>query len=129
MIDSKLLKTRQKIKELPECFVIFIPERDVLGGGRLIYHIERRIEEENRLFNDGEHIIYVNCAYEDFSTELGKLVHEMLCSNADDMFFDELAEPARYLKNTKKGQNLTCRIMEELINEAVDEAVKRLSKE
>ena len=98
MIDSKLLKPRQKIKELPECCVVFITEQDVLSGGRLIYHIERRIEEENRLFNDGEHIIYVNGAYEDFTTELGKLVHDMRCPDPDEMFLKPIAKITQYFK-------------------------------
>lgn len=56
------------------------------------------IMETQTLFQDEEHIIYVNGAYEDLKTELGKLVHDFRCSNSDDML-TPLKKVVSYYKN------------------------------
>lgn len=40
--------------------MIFITENDVMKGGLPIYPVERIVTNTGELFNDGEHIIYVN---------------------------------------------------------------------
>ena len=35
---------------------------------------------------------------------LGKLVHDLNCSNPDDMFFKVFADVVRYFKETEKGK-------------------------
>lgn len=55
-------QTTYDCDELPETYVIFITEKDVLKAGFPVYHIERWIEETKELFNDDEHILYVNGA-------------------------------------------------------------------
>ena len=123
--DSDLLKKEQPFDALPESCVIFITEHDVLGLELPIYFIERQIVNANQPFNDGEHIIYVNCAHKDVATELGKLVHDLSCSNPDEMFFNEIADVVRYYKETEEGREKMSQIMEDLINEAVAEAIER----
>ena len=63
MLDYHELKKKAKHNELPETFVIFITEHDVLKDGEKIYHIDRIIRETNKPFGDGTHIIYVNGSY------------------------------------------------------------------
>ena len=123
--DFDLLKKKQPFDALPETYVIFITEQDVLGEGEPIYFVERMIVKSGRRFNDGEHIIYVNCAHKDFATELGKLVHDLNCSNPNEMFFPQIADVVRYYKETEEGREKMSQIMEELINEAVTEAVEQ----
>lgn len=46
--------------DLPESYIIFITEDDKYGCGEPLYHIERKIEEnDNVLFGDDLHILYV----------------------------------------------------------------------
>ena len=68
-------------------------------------------------FDDGEHIIYVNGADKNISTELGKLMNDFFCTDADDMHFKELAEKVRYFKEDEKGVAVMCRMMEDMRNE------------
>ena len=42
---------------LPETYVIFIIENDVLRGNLPIYHVERMIKENGKLFDDKSYII------------------------------------------------------------------------
>ena len=45
----------------------------------------------NAPFGDGQEIIYVNGEYKG-DDPIGRLVHDMWCKNADDMYYPELAE-------------------------------------
>jgi hypothetical protein len=97
----------------------------VIGRGKPLYLIERKIEEIDELFNDGEHIIYVNGASRDASTKLGRLMHDFFCTSADDMHYKELADKVRYFKEDEKGVAAMCKVMEDMRNEAARQAVEK----
>lgn len=103
---------------LPPMRVIFITEHDILGGGAPIYHSYRTIAEMNhkRLEDDAE-VIYVNANCQDEQTALGRLMHDMFCENPEDMYYQELAERSRYLKNNEHGVSKMCEAMEKLMEE------------
>ncbi len=117
ILDTHLLKPGEDFKDLPETYVIFITENDVIGGNLPIYIIERQITNTCEPFDDGEHIIYVNGADRNSVTELGKLMHDFFCTNPDDMYFDELADKVRYFKEDEKGVAMMCKVMEDMRNE------------
>ncbi len=52
-------------EDIPDSYVIFITENDVMKGNQSIYPVERygTIGENKVLFGDGPHIIYVNGKY------------------------------------------------------------------
>ncbi len=127
MIDVRLLNPGEKYSALPETYVIFITENDVLKGGKAIYHIDRYIEEENRKFNDGSHIVYVNLSAKQES-ELGDLLHDFYCTKSSEMKNPVLAERIKELKETKKGVHNMCEITEKLIEEAMQEKQKKLDE-
>ncbi|MCH5193700.1 MAG: PD-(D/E)XK nuclease family transposase [Oscillospiraceae bacterium] len=115
-IDVENLNKNQKFGELPDTYVIFITENDIFGRGEAIYPIERINTVTGEPFSDGEHIIYVNGAYEGDS-EIGWLMHDFRCSNADDMHFELLAERTRYYKEDPKGVSNMCKLMEDRVKE------------
>ena len=121
MIDSNMLKAGTKDYPLPEVYVIFITENDVLGAGLGIYHIERWIEELNKPFDDGEHIVYVNGQYAGDS-DLGRLMHDFRCTKADEIYNPGLAKQVRYYKETEEGVAAMCKVMEDMRNEAANAA-------
>ena len=104
MMDAHLLEPGDDFNKLPDTYVIFITEQDVIGENRPIYRVNRQIIDSSRPFADGSHIIYVNGANQDTSTALGRLMHDFSCTKADDMFYPELAEKVRYLKETQEGR-------------------------
>ena len=117
ILDAHLLHPGDDFSNLPETFVIFITENDVIGKGKPIYSIERRIDDTDELFDDGEHIIYVNGADKDASTELGKLMHDFFCTDPDDMNYKKLADKVRYFKEDEKGVAAMCKVMEDMRHE------------
>ena len=82
MMDANLLRKGEKFDELPETYVVFITEHDVIGDGQPLYKIERYISGSNKKFDDGSHILYVNGAYRD-ETPIGKLMHDFSCTAPD----------------------------------------------
>ena len=60
LMDSDETVTGIDTEKLPETYVIFITENDVLGGNLPLYHIDRTVKElAYKNFNDGAHIIFV----------------------------------------------------------------------
>ena len=119
LMDMNTLNSGQDYDELPESYVIFITRDDVLGYGLSIYHIERKIRENDEIFQDGAHIIYVNSKKQE-DTELGRLMHDLHCKDAKDMHSEILAKRVYELKETPKGVENMCREMEELLNEGIE---------
>ena len=113
MLDASLLHKGQDFDRLPETYVIFITERDVLGGGLPVYKIERCILDLNALFDDGAHILYVNGSYRD-DTPVGRLMHDFFCTRSEDMHYGVLAKKMEYYKKTNEGSGNMCKAMEDL---------------
>ncbi|MCR5660518.1 MAG: PD-(D/E)XK nuclease family transposase [bacterium] len=114
MLDAVTLKKQQDFKDLPECYVIFITEHDVLGKKLPIYHIDRVIKETSDDFDDGSHILYVNGENRD-NTPLGRLMHDFFCTQAQNMYYNRLAEKVRFFKETEEGQKEMASTIEKII--------------
>lgn len=122
LIDANTLESGEDFDNLSETYVIFITENDVLGGGKPIYHIERKIEEfGNKIFGDGSHIIYVNAQCRD-NTPLGLLMQDFSCTSPNRMNYGILAERTRYFKEDKEGFSTMSRIMEEFLKKETAKA-------
>jgi len=52
-------------------------------------------------------------------SDIGKLMHDFNCTDADDMNFPLLAERTRYLKENPKGVSEMCKVMEDIRNESI----------
>ena len=132
LLDFHELKAGAKFEDLPETYVIFITENDVLGGGELIYRIERVIMEKNKKFDDGAHIVYINSRYDgDNFSALKDLMHDFWCTDPDEMRHTLLAERMRFLKNPLEGAgNMGIHeIIREVYKDDFDNLEKRVTKE
>ena len=125
LLDVNELKEGQTFEELPESYVIFIARNDVLGYGLPIYHITKKVEEVREDFQDDAHIIYVNAKIKDKETALGRLMYDLQCRTADEMFSEILAERVRELKETPEGVDSMCREMDENYNEGIEIGIER----
>ena len=123
IMDANALPESADYEKLPESYVIFITETDVLGKGRPIYVIRRMIEDDGAVFDDGSHIIYVNSSIADTSTPLGQLMHDFRCANPDEMYYDILAELAGRFKKTEEGESTMNAALDALIRDVSEERV------
>lgn len=128
MLDVNITNPGDRHEKLPETYVIFITENDVLARKFPIYHIERVILETGELFDDKAHIIYVNAEVQD-DTPLGRLMQDFMQTKAENINYSVLADRVRYFKETDKGVNSMCRAMEEMRAEAAREAAAKAAKE
>ena len=101
MLDSDLLEKGKDFSDLSETYVIFFTENDVLKSGLPIYNIERIITQTGKFFGDDSHIIYINGAYKNYDSEIGKLIFDFLCRDPEQIKNQEIAELTRFFKNGK----------------------------
>ncbi len=123
MMDANFLRKGEDFDALPETYVVFITEHDVIGKDLPLYHIDRYIFDTGESFGDGSHILYVNGAYRD-DTPIGRLMHDFSCTAPEDMYYDELAERVRFFKKSKEGIAIMCKVMEDMRNESLKEGMK-----
>ena len=128
LMDMNTLNPGQDFDKLPESYVIFITSNDILGYGFPIYHIDRHIKEADNSFQDEAHIIYVNSRKQE-DTELGRLMHDLHCRNADKMHSPVLAKRVHELKDTQKGVELMCHEMEKIYSEGMESGELKAKKE
>ena len=54
-------------------------------------------------------------------TPLGKLMHDMMCNDPDEMYYEVLRKRVSYFKKQEGGKKTMCEALEELVNEAKKE--------
>ena len=113
LMDANALKSGEDVGKLRDTYVIFITENDVMGDGQDAYSYLRTEERSGKRLHDGTHIIYVNGATRSES-DIGRLMHDFLCRNAAEMFFDVLKKQVCQFKNSEEGRHTMCKAMEEL---------------
>ena len=124
LMDMNTLKNGEDFDRLPETYVIFITRDDVLGYDLPIYHIERKIKEVEGAFQDEAYIIYVNSGKQE-DTELGRLMHDFHCKDAEQMNSEILARRVCELKETQEGVEFMCREMDAIYHEGEIRGEKR----
>lgn len=128
MLDTKMLKANQKFKDIHDSYVIFITENDYMQEDLPMYHVERIVQENQKSFGDGSHIIYVNGNYKNDADPVGKLMHDFRCTSSVDMFYDELKNTVKHFKETEGGRSQMCKAMEERIEKERIEILFQLVK-
>ena len=128
MLDSHTLKKNSKFENLPNLYIIFILEHDLFDKDCPIYFVNKTLninDEEGKPlpFDDGCNIMYINGDYKG-DDALGKLMHDFSTPNADEMYYNELADKVRFYKQDEKGVQDMCKIVEEYVDQRAAEALK-----
>ena len=123
-LDWHILAPGKDYSQLPEVYIIFITETDVLGQGLPVYTIDRFIRETGEPFRDNAHILYANASYQG-TDPIGKLMEDFRERDPRKMHHDSLAGPAGFYKNTEGGLNSMCQIMEEVRAEGVELGIRK----
>ena len=130
MIDVASLKKGDDFSKLPEVYVIFVTENDVLNEGRPLYTIDRVITESGNKFGDGSHIVYVNCEHKDSDTALGRLVHDFLCcESGKEFYYETLGDRTSYLKGEQEEVRDVSLLVDEYAKGLAEEAAAKATKE
>ena len=127
LMDTNTLKKGEKFSKLPESYVIFITDKDVLGEGEQLYQIERVIRKSGSLFRDGSHIFYFNTARQD-DNALGKLAKDFKEANPKEIQSDVLSRRVSSLKEGKldrEGEKKMNVLLEKYRKKAVEEGIEK----
>ena len=116
VLDTASLKATEDFEQLPETYVIFITGKDYFGKGEAVYPIERINLVTGEKFNDRSHIVYVNSEYKN-DNAIGRLLHDLCCSDPQEMYNDLIRKDTEYLKTNTQEVESMCQIIEELVNE------------
>ena len=113
LIDANVVEKGTEFKDLPETYVIFITENDILGKGLPLYTVDRIVRETNEIFDDKSHIIYVNSQITD-DTALGKLMSDFKCKNPEQMHYEVLSDAAKLTKEREDEKGM-CKIIDDIV--------------
>ena len=113
LMDANALKSGEDFGKLRDTYVIIIAENDVMGDGLELYIYDRTERKTGKRLGDGTHIIYVNGATRSTS-EIGRLVHDLLCRDATEMYFDVFRKRVSEFKNSEEGRRYMCEAMERI---------------
>lgn len=118
MLDYHALNKGTDFKILPETYVIFITENDVLAGDEQIYHIDRVVRETGKMFGDDAHIIYVNAGRkEGADKELADLMKDFFCVEPEEMRHKKIAQRTDFIKRDRNEVSRMCDFIERLLSE------------
>ncbi len=129
MIDSHTLQKQEETETLPNLYIIFILEHDLFDKGEALYQVVKHIDVQDSdgkylKYDDGCNIMYVNGDYRG-NDPLGKLMHDFSTPNADEMYYNELAEKVRFHKQDSKGVQMASQIVEEYGDERAEIAFQQ----
>ena len=127
LMDTHTLKKGEKFSKLPESYVIFITDKDILGEGEQLYRIERVIRKSGSLFRDGSHILYFNTARQD-DNALGKLARDFKEANPKEIQSEVLSHRVASLKEGKldrEGEKKMNVLLEKYRKKAVEEGIEK----
>jgi hypothetical protein len=129
MLDSHSLKKATDFSKLPTLYIIFILEHDYFNKGEAMYRVIKHYDAQDSdgkylKYDDGCNIMYVNGDYRG-DNPLGKLMHDFSTPDANEMYFNELAEKMRYHKQDSEGVKVVSQIVEEYGDERAAEALQK----
>ena len=76
------------------------------------------MDKKKRKYSDKETFIAESCIFDD---EYMKLIHDFKSKTVSGMYYKELADRARYLKETKEGKDKMGSVVDKIIKGHIDE--------
>lgn len=123
MLDKENLKKSDDYKNLPPITVIVISPKDVGGKGEELTFVGRvymesatSVGDKPRRFEDKELFIFVNAAYKNTDTPVGKIIHDLTTINSAPKLVEEFAEAVdRYVKTEEGRKEMSGKLAERSI--------------
>jgi predicted transposase/invertase (TIGR01784 family) len=106
-----------KFENVPDVTVVFISKFDMFGSNFPLYHVDRVVRETGKTVDNGFEEVYVNTKVKDGS-EVSELMEVFVNDDAYNSKFPKTSDGKRRYKETEKGVNTMCEIVERLTNEA-----------
>lgn len=127
MIDKGILDKGAYYDELPDVYIIYISETDLLNVGETVYSVKKTVGESGIPYDDGNHVVFANAAVDDGS-DAAKLMQYFKKADPDDMSQGELSKRIHYLKCEKGGYDEMCKVAEDLYNQGKEQGEMEKAK-
>ena len=117
-------RTGKGFLALPEIHVVYIVEKDPFRKGRLLYHVDSRVDGKGR-YGDRRHTWYLNISAADDTTPLGRFALDLKEEDPAKMCYDALKRTAlSYKAKGSRGEKKMCKELDRLLKkrEAIGEA-------
>ena len=102
-VDTAMLDKGAEYDKLPELHIFYISSFDLVGIGKTVYDIERRIKDTNISLDNGVYEHYVNTEIND-NTAVADLMQYFKHTDIADTGHGALSKRVQYLKGSKKGE-------------------------
>ena len=119
LIDTSSIDKGEEFSRLKKLSFYVICEDEIFEDGAQVNRIKKIVESNGREYIDNLNLVYLDASKWDYS-ELGMLLHDCLCDSADKMYYEEMAECARRLK---EGQEM---LYQDLIDEYVEQQTEEV---
>ena len=119
-IVTKNIDPGERFEKVPRVIIVYISEKDFLGYGKTIYHIDKVIRETGIAIDDGLLEVFVNMKVDD-KTRIAELMKCFNETEIDNPKFPKLSRRAKFLKESEGGMMIMCDVMEEYMEQARQE--------
>ena len=124
MVDSEVLEKGKDYDEMPDLTTYYISEKDIWKQKKSKYQLEKKLSEMEFPYQDGIDIVYVNAEVDDRS-EVAKLMNYFQTADPYDDSQGELSKRVRFLKCEKEGQEIMCKVTDELVRIGEERGMER----
>lgn len=100
--------------------MIYITKNDFFKGNKTFYHVERRLAETGQLVYNGINEIYINAAVNDGTSIAGLMQLFNKSDHYNDKRFPNISKRLKFLKETQKGVNSMCDLVENYAQKQVE---------
>ena len=121
LIDTSSIDKGEEFSRLKKLSFYVICEDEIFEDGAQVNRIKKIVESNGREYIDNLNLVYLDASKWDYS-ELGMLLLDCLCDSADKMYYEEMAECARRLK---EGQEMLYQYSD-LIDEYVEQQTEEV---
>lgn len=116
MTDSELLEKGTKYTDLPNTHIFYISMNDFMNLKTPIAKVRSYIGDEDKVYDDGKSIYFVNAAVNDQS-EVAKLMDYFKLADPYDLTHGELSDRVHLLKCDPEGEEPMCAITQSFVDE------------
>ena len=121
-MDTHMSKSGVSYDNLPHIILVLICSFDYYKESKPIYTIKRKVKELDSDYDDKSKILIVNGAYQGHD-DIGKLVHDLKCTDPNDMHNPVLRQRVSYLKDDTGGVKEMCKIWDEIKEMGKEEGI------
>ena len=125
-ITANVTMPGERFKEIKDIISIYITKNDFIGEqfpkepAKAVYHVDRMVRETGKILDNGITEIYINAKIKD-NSDASKLMRVFLENDAYDYEVCPVTSKRKYyLKNTDKGVEEMCVIMDEVRAEGIE---------